>query len=72
MLTSLLLSMAVSLRLPAEEAGQLASGIILLPIIWGLLAYHYLATQSKARALMIYLMLSILSVMMLLYLPGLE
>jgi hypothetical protein len=72
MLTSLLLSMAVSLRLPFAEAGQLATGIILLPLIWGGLAYHYLATVHKTKALFAYLVLSILSALMLIYLPGLE
>lgn len=72
MLTSLLSSMAISLRLPFAEAGQLAVGIVLLPLLWGCLVYHYLATQRKTRALIVYLLLSITSALMLIYLPGLE
>lgn len=71
MVVSLLIAMAVSLRMPTAASGQLATGIALLPVIWGLLVYHYLATNAKVNALVYYVIVSAISALMLLYLPGL-
>ncbi|GGW89315.1 hypothetical protein [Alteromonas halophila] len=72
MITSLLTAMAFSLRLPFADTGQLATGVVLQPLLWGLLAYHYFATGAKGKALLIYLSLSVISTLLLLYLPGLN
>ncbi|WP_218312501.1 hypothetical protein [Alteromonas antoniana] len=70
--TSLLVSVAVGIRLPFTDAGQLAVIIVILPLLWGLLAYHYLATPSKGRAVIIYAVLSAASLLILTFLPGLK
>lgn len=72
LVTSLLVSVAVSLRLPFADAGQLAVVIVLLPLLWGMLAYHYLATSSKGKAVVTYTVLSAVSLVALIYLPGLK
>ena len=72
MITSVLTVMAFSLRLPFTDAGQLATGIVLLPLIWGMLAYHYCATTAKGKALISYVCLSVISALLLIYLPGLN
>ena len=72
LITSLLVSLAVSLRLPFADAGQLAVVIVLLPLLWGMLVYHYLATASKVKAVAFYTVLSAASLLLLIYLPGLN
>lgn len=72
LVTSLLVSVAVSLRLPFADAGQLAVVIVLLPLLWGMLVYHYLATASKGKAVITYTVLSAVSLLLLIYLPGLN
>lgn len=72
LLTSLLVSLAVSVRLPFVDAGQLAIMIVMLPLLWGMLVYHYLATLKKGRAIAGYTLLSVVSALLLIYLPGLK
>lgn len=72
MTASLLMALAISLRMPTAASGQLAVGIVLLPVIWGLLVYHYLATRAKVKALIYYVIVSAISALMLMYLPGLS
>ena len=72
LITSLLVSLALSLRLPFADAGQLAVVIVLLPLLWGMLVYHYLATASKVKAVAFYTVLSAASLLLLIYLPGLN
>ncbi|MBT80361.1 MAG: hypothetical protein CL587_08215 [Alteromonadaceae bacterium] len=72
LVVSLLSSLAVSLALPMKETGQLASCIVLLPVIWGLLGYHYFAVASKPKALALYTVLGALSAVYLLFIPAFQ
>ncbi len=72
MLVSVLVGLALSFRLPTEETGQLAVAIVIIPLVWGLAGYHYLATRHKGRASLIYLAMAAVSLAMLIYLPGLQ
>lgn len=70
LLTSLLASLAICRQLPFAEAGQLATCVVLLPLVWGLLVYHYLAVQSKPKALILYVVISAASAAALVFIPG--
>ncbi|GGD51334.1 hypothetical protein [Lacimicrobium alkaliphilum] len=70
MLTSLLASLAICRQLPFAEAGQLATSVVLLPLIWGLLGYHYLACESKPKALIVYVVIASASAAALIFIPG--
>lgn len=70
LLTSLLASLAICRQLPFAEAGQLATSVVLLPIMWGLLGYHYLACQSKPKALIVYILMIAASAAALIFIPG--
>jgi hypothetical protein len=72
MLTSILMSFALCRLLPMTFTGQIATAIILQPIVWGLLSYHYLATTAKLKAIGAYVTISIASAGALIYLPGME
>ncbi|GEA13089.1 hypothetical protein [Alteromonas sp. KUL49] len=69
LVTSLVTSLAICLRFPSETAGKLASVIVLMPILWGLLIYHYFAVSNKVKALIAYFILAALSSAVLMYVP---
>lgn len=70
LLTSLLASLAICRQLPFAEAGQLATSVVLLPLVWGLLGYHYLACKSKPKALIVYVVIASASAAALIFIPG--
>ncbi|MEG3768515.1 hypothetical protein, partial [Alteromonas sp. 14N.309.X.WAT.G.H12] len=70
MVTSVLLSLTVSLRLPFAIQEQLATCIILIPLVWGGLLYHYFAVKSKPKALVLNLSVIGLSALCLVLLPA--
>ncbi|MBU2977110.1 hypothetical protein [Alteromonas sp. C1M14] len=70
MITSVLLSLTVSLRLPFTIQGQLATCIILIPLVWGGLLYHYFAVKSKPKAVALNLVVIAVCALCLLFLPA--
>lgn len=70
MITSVLFSLTVSLRLPFAIQDQLATCIILIPLVWGGLLYHYFAVKSKPKALVLNLIVIGLSALCLVLLPA--
>ncbi|MBD3586807.1 hypothetical protein HHX48_13765 [Salinimonas sp. HHU 13199] len=44
---SLLVAVAISRLFPIAEAGQLALCVVLQPVIWALMMYHYLAHRHR-------------------------
>lgn len=71
MITSVLASLTVSLRLPFAIEGQFATCIILIPLVWAGLLYHYFASNSKAKAIVLNLVVIGLSALSLILLPAL-
>ena len=69
LVTSVVLSLALSTLLPFDTAGKLALSVVLLPILWGLAAYHYLAVSSKVRAILTYILVSVISTAVLFAVP---
>lgn len=69
LVTSLVTALAICLRLPSETEGKLALVIVLMPILWGLLIYHYFAVSNKVKALIAYVILAALSSAVLMYVP---
>lgn len=51
---ALLITLGISALTPFSTAGKMGLGIILLPVLWGLCVYHYLATSSKIKILAAY------------------
>ena len=52
LLLSTVISVALSRFLPIEQTGQLAVCIIIQPLLWAMLAYHYLGSPAKGKAVM--------------------
>jgi len=51
---SLVSSVAFSRLLPVEETGQMTICVLLLPVLWGVVSYHYLASSRKLRTFSIH------------------
>ena len=69
LVVSVLSTLGFCALLPFSMAGKLGAGIVLLPIFWGLMVYHYLVTQRKFFVLGAYGVLASVSVPILLLLP---
>ena len=69
LVVSVLLTLGICAVLPFSIAGQLATGTVLLPILWGLIVYHYLVTTHKLKVLSVYVLLAALCVPLLLIMP---
>ncbi len=69
LVVSVLITLALCALMPFSIAGKLATGVVLLPLLWGLFVYHYLATASKLKVLGVYILLAAVSVPVLLLLP---
>ncbi|WP_334058261.1 hypothetical protein [Alteromonas sp. S005] len=69
LVVSVLITLGVCALLPFSIAGQLASGTVLLPVLWGLFVYHYLATAHKFKVIGAYAALSAVCVPILVFLP---
>lgn len=69
LVTSVVLALALCTLLPFDTAGKLASSVVLLPILWGLAAYHYLATIKKVRAVITYIFVAVISTAILFAVP---
>lgn len=69
MLFSLLISLAICTLLPFDITGKMASAVILLPLLWGAVAYHYLATTKKRRALIVYALIALMGAAILIAIP---
>ena len=66
---SVLITLGVCALLPFTIAGKLATGTILLPVLWGLIVYHYLASSHKFKVVGIYAVLAALCLPILVFLP---
>ena len=69
LVVSVLITLALCALMPFSIAGKLATGVVLLPLLWGLFVYHYLATASKLKVLGGSILLAAVSVPVLLLLP---
>ncbi|BFT30110.1 hypothetical protein D210916BOD24_12860 [Alteromonas sp. D210916BOD_24] len=69
LVVSVLLTLGICTVLPFSIAGQLATGTVLLPVLWGLIVYHYLVTTHKLKVLGVYVLLAALCVPLLLLMP---
>jgi hypothetical protein len=69
MVASVFITLAVCTLLPFSLTGQLAIAIVLLPILWGLAAYHYLAAANKVVVIGTYLVASVIGVIVLTFVP---
>ena len=69
LVVSVLITLGVCSLLPFSIAGQLATGTVLLPVLWGLFVYHYLATSHKFKVIGAYAALSASCVPILIFLP---
>ena len=69
LVVSVLITLGVCALLPFSIAGQLATGTVLLPVLWGLFVYHYLATSHKFKVIGAYAVLSAACVPILIFLP---
>ncbi|AXT40577.1 hypothetical protein D1814_18740 [Alteromonas sp. BL110] len=69
LVVSVLITLGMCALLPFSIAGQLATGTVLLPILWGLIVYHYLATAHKFKVIGAYAALSVTCVPLLVFLP---
>ncbi|NDV90723.1 hypothetical protein GTH32_05865 [Alteromonas sp. 345S023] len=69
MAASVSITLAVCALLPFSLTGQLAIAIVLLPILWGLAAYHYLAAANKVAALSVYLVALVIGIIVLTFVP---
>jgi len=54
LIIAVFITLGISALTPFSTAGKLGLGIILLPVLWGLCVYHYLATSSKVKVLAFY------------------
>ena len=66
---SVLITLGVCALLPFTIAGKLATATILLPVLWGLIVYHYLASSYKFKVVGIYAVLAALCLPILAFLP---
>ena len=69
LVVSVLGTLGLCALFPFSIAGKLGAGIVLLPIFWGLMVYHYLVTQRRLFVLGAYGVLASISVPILLLLP---
>ena len=69
LVTNVTLALGICTLLPFDTAGKLASSIVLLPILWGLAAYHYLATKRKVIAIITYILVAAISTAVLYAVP---
>lgn len=69
LVTSVLITLGFCALLPFSIAGKLATGTVFLPLCWGLVVYHYLATAHKFKVVSGYVVLACLCVPILLFLP---
>ncbi len=69
LVVSVLLTLGLCALLPFSIAGKLATGIVLLPILWGLIVYHYLATAHKIKVVVAYVVLAALCLPILIFFP---
>lgn len=69
MLFSLLSSLAICTLMPFDITGKMASAVILLPLLWGMAVYHYLATSNQLRALIAYALIALIGVAILIAIP---
>lgn len=69
LVVSVLITLGVCALLPFSIAGQLATGTVLLPVLWGLFVYHFLATSHKFKVIGAYAALSAVCVPILVFLP---
>ncbi|MFS1701416.1 hypothetical protein [Alteromonas sp. AMM-1] len=49
MVTFSLIVVALVYQLPISEPKQMATGVIILPLVWGVLAYWYVMSEHKLR-----------------------
>jgi FtsH-binding integral membrane protein len=66
---SVVASLAICALLPMNITGQLATCMVISPIIWGLAVYHYLATSKKIKTVGGYLVATAVSVAILMAMP---
>lgn len=66
---SVLITLGVCALLPFTIAGKLATATILLPVLWGLIVYHYLASSHKFKVIGKYAVLAALCLPILVFLP---
>lgn len=69
LVVSVLITLGVCALLPFSIAGQLATGTVLLPVLWGLFIYHFLATSHKLKVIGAYAALSAACVPILIFFP---
>lgn len=69
LVVSVFMSLAVSTLLPFDTTGKLATSVVLLPILWGLAAYHYLASTRKLSAIIVYTVIAAISAAILIAVP---
>lgn len=66
---SVLITLGVCALLPFTIAGKLATATIFLPVLWGLIVYHYLASSHKFKVIGKYAVLAALCIPILVFLP---
>jgi len=66
---SVFLTLGICALLPFSIAGQLATGTVILPVLWGMIVYHYLATVHKFKVVGAYTVLADLCVPVLTFMP---
>ena len=69
LVVSVLLTLGICALLPFSIAGQLATATVILPILWGLIVYHYFATAHKIKVTAGYAVLSALCLPVVIFLP---
>lgn len=69
LVVSVFLTLGICALLPFSIAGKLATTTVLLPILWGLIVYHYLATAHKFKVVGAYAVLAAFSLPILVFLP---
>lgn len=66
---SVAITLGLCTLLPLSLTGQLALAIIMLPLLWGLIAYHYLASRKKLVVVGVYLVAAMLGMATLFFVP---
>lgn len=69
LVVSVLVTLGICALLPFSIAGKLATATVMLPVLWGLIVYHYLATSHKIKVIGAYAALSAACVPILIFLP---
>ncbi|WP_334018344.1 hypothetical protein [Alteromonas sp. S015] len=69
LVVSVLITLGICALLPFSIAGKLATGTVMLPILWGLIVYHYLATIRKFKVIATYAILAALCLPILIFFP---